>query len=146
MKRLFITALFAILMGGFTLTANAQFGETKPKGQVEDAKKADEAKPTTPGKITNEANQQSLQTNEYQPKVDAFQKAVNEFVSAYKNQKDQTETTKNKPVDLEKLLAAAEKARETVQPYYEKLSKSQKNTFDKANKELEKTKAEFYQK
>jgi len=137
MKKLFITALFAILMGGFALTANAQEKETGTNVG---------SKSVQTQQLGEQPNKESLQVNEYQSKVEAFQQAVNEFVTAYKNQKEQTETTKNKPVDLEKLLAAAEKARDEVQPNYEKLSKSQKDIFDKANKELDRTKNKFYQK
>ncbi len=137
MKKLFITALFAILMGGFALTANAQEKET---GTNVGSKKVQTQQ------LGEQPNKESLQVNEYQSKVDAFQQAVNEFVTAYKNQMGQTETSKNNPVDLEGLLSKAEKARETVEPYYGKLSKSQKDTYDKANKELDKTKAKFYQK
>ena len=135
MKKLFITALFAILMGGFAFTANAQEVKTGKTTNLEQSK----------SKVGNQDNKESLQANEYQGKVDAFQAAVNEFVNAYKAG-DKNVSEKNKPVDLEKLLATAEKARDDVQPYYEKLSKSQKETFDKANKELERTRAKFYQK
>ena len=140
MKKLFITALFAILMGGFALTANAQ---------VEKKEKTTEAEITEPAKkpkFTNQDNKESLQSNEYQKQIDEFQAAVNNFVNAYKAGLEKNVTEKNKTVDLEKLLKKAEKLHDGILPYYKKLSKSQKEIFDKASKELDKTKNKFYQK
>ena len=135
MKKLFITALFAILMGGFTLTANAQDG----KDDSQTSKKA------TP-KLVAQENQGSLEAKEYEPQVVEFEKAVNDFVNAYKAGLEQNVTGKNKPVDLEGLMNDAQKKLDDLQLCYKKLSISQQGRFKEAKKLFEITKKEFTKK
>lgn len=127
----------ALLIGGFAFTANAQ----KPfKVSKEDkVEKKDEK-----AKVAAQTNNQSLQTNEYQKMVDEFVAAVNEFSTAYKSSVDAKASGKSlTPDQMQKLLNTANKKYDVVKPYYEKLSKSQKQAVDNAKKLLDQTKTAF---
>jgi opacity protein-like surface antigen len=126
MKKFIISAVMALLIGGFAFTANAQ----KP---VKVSKEA---------KVAAQTNNQSLQTNEYQKMVDEFVAAVNEFSTAYKSSVDGNGKSFT-PEKIQKLLGAAEKKYDDVKPYYEKLSKAQQKAVDNAQKLLDQTKKAF---
>ena len=137
MKKLFITALFAILMGGFALTANAQEKVTEP--QV--GSKKVETK-----NLEAQENKESLEANEYQKQIDEYQAAVNNFVNAYKAGLEQDVTAKNNAADPEKLMKKAQKLHDDLYPYLEKLSQSQQVTFKNVTKLFDNTKNEFLRK
>lgn len=134
MKKFIISAVMALLIGGFAFTANAQNNKTK----VDEA--ASKAKP----KVAAQTNNQSAQTQEYQKMVDEFVAAVNEFTTAYKSGADTKASGKNlTPKQMENLLNVANKKYDVVKPYYEKLSESQKKAVDNAKKLLDDTKKAF---
>lgn len=134
MKKFIISAVMALLIGGFAFTANAQNNKTK----VDEA--ASKAKP----KVAAQTNNQSAQTQEYQEMVDKFVAAVNEFSTAYKSGADTKASGKNfTPKQMQNLLNVANKKYDVVKPYYEKLSKSQQKAVDNAKKLLDETKKAF---
>lgn len=133
MKKFIISAVMALLIGGFAFTANAQ-----------DEKKDAEAKSKAVPKVAAQTNKQSAQANEYQGMVDAFVAAVNEFSTAYKSSVDSKGNGKSfTPDKLQKLLSTANKNYDIVKPYYEKLSASQKKAVDNAKKLLDQTSKAF---
>ena len=98
-------------------------------------------------KVAAQTNNQSLQANEYQGMVDAFVAAVNEFSTAYKSSVDAKASGKSlTPDQMQKLLNTANKKYDVVKPYYEKLSKSQKQAVDNAKKLFDQTKDAFLKK
>lgn len=109
MKKLFITALFALFMGGFAITANAQ----------EDLKK------NTNG-IVKQDDKVSLNQN----LIDAFQKAVNTFEADINKCKEGKSTDK---INLEGDMNDAKTAYQSVKKELKNLTKKQSDTF----KELE---------
>lgn len=109
MKKLFITALFALFMGGFAITANAQ----------EDLKK------NTNG-IVKQDDKVSLNQN----LIDAFQKAVNTFEADINKCKEGKSTDK---INLEGDMKEAKTAYQSVKNELKNLTKKQSDTF----KELE---------
>ena len=111
MKKLFITALFALFMGGFAITANAQ-------GKVTETKK-------TNG-IVKEDDKVSLNQN----LIDAFQKAVNTFEADINKCKEGKSTDK---INLEGDMKDAKTAYQSVKNELKNLTKKQSDTF----KELE---------
>ena len=111
MKKLFITALFALFMGGFAITANAQ-------GKVTETKK-------TNG-IVKEDDKVSLNQN----LIDAFQKAVNTFEADINKCKEGKNTDK---INLEGDMNDAKTAYQSVKNELKNLTKKQSDTF----KELE---------
>ena len=111
MKKLFITALFALFMGGFAITANAQ-------GKVTETKK-------TNG-IVKEDDKVSLNQN----LIDAFQKAVNTFEADINKCKEGKSTDK---INLEGDMNDAKTAYQSVKKELKNLTKKQSDTF----KELE---------
>lgn len=111
MKKLFITALFALFMGGFAITANAQ-------GKVTETKK-------TNG-IVKEDDKVSLNQN----LIDAFQKAVNTFEADINKCKEGKNTDK---INLEGDMKEAKTAYQSVKNELKNLTKKQSDTF----KELE---------
>jgi uncharacterized protein YlxW (UPF0749 family) len=128
MKKFIISAVMALLIGGFAFTANAQ--DVKVKSEQP--------------KVAAQTNNQSTQTQEYQKMVDAFVAAVNEFSTAYKSSLDSKANGKSfTPEKIQKLLGAAEKKYDDVKPYYEKLSKAQQKAVDNAQKLLDQTKKAF---
>ena len=131
MKKFIISAVMALLIGGFAFTANAQ-----NKTKVDEVKS--EAKP----KVAAQVNNQSAQTQEYQKMVDAFVAAVNDFSTAYKSSVDGNGKSFT-PEKIQKLLGTAEKKYDDVKPYYEKLSKAQQKAVDNAQKLLDQTKKAF---
>ena len=142
MKKLFITALFAILMGGFALTANAQPGtESKTDGKTTELKEAPQAP-----KLSNQDNKKSLQTQDYQKMIEEYTAAVDEFVNAYKEVSEQNATAKAKPVDLQKLLKDAEGKEGKIEVISDKLSPAQKKTFEKQKARLTEVKDKFLKK
>ena len=133
MKKFIISAVMALLIGGFAFTANAQ-----------DEKKDAEAKSKAVPKVAAQTNKQSAQANEYQGMVDAFVAAVNEFSTAYKSSVDSKGNGKSfTPDQMEKLMKKAESKYNDVNKYYEKLSKSQKQAVDNAKKLFDQTKNAF---
>ena len=126
MKKFIISAVMALLIGGFAFTANAQ--DVKVKSE----------KP----KVAAQTNNQSAQTQEYQKMVDAFVAAVNDFSTAYKSSVDGNGKSFT-PEKIQKLLGTAEKKYDDVKPYYEKLSKAQQKAVDYAQKLLDQTKKAF---
>ena len=134
MKKFIISAVMALLIGGFAFTANAQ-----------NKTKVDEAASKAVPKVAAQTNNQSLQANEYQGMVDAFVAAVNEFSTAYKSSVDGNGKSFT-PEKIQKLLGAAEKKYDDVKPYYEKLSKAQKQAVDNAKKLFNQTKDDFLKK
>jgi opacity protein-like surface antigen len=135
MKKFIISAVMALLIGGFAFTANAQ----KP---VKVSKEAEVEKKDEKAKVAAQTNNQSLQTNEYQKMVDAFVAAVNDFSTAYKSSVDGNGKSFT-PEKIQKLLGTAEKKYDDVKPYYEKLSKAQQKAVDNAQKLLDQTKKAF---
>ena len=132
MKKFIISAVMALLIGGFAFTANAQ--------NKKDAEVKSEAKP----KVAAQTNNQSAQTQEYQKMVDEFVAAVNEFSTAYKSGADTKASGKNlTPKQMQELLNVANKKYDVVKPYYEKLSMSQQKAVDNAKKLLDDTKKAF---
>jgi methyl-accepting chemotaxis protein len=126
MKKFIISAVMALLIGGFAFTANAQ-------------NKTKDAKP----KVAAQVNKQNAQTNEYQKMVDEFVAAVNEFSTAYKSSLDAKNGKSFTPDQMEKLMKKAESKYNDVNKYYEKLSKSQKQAVDYAKKLFDQTKNAF---
>lgn len=136
MKKFIISAVMALLIGGFAFTANAQT-------PVKISKTATQEKKETP-KVAAQENKQSLEANEYQGMVDAFVAAVNEFSTAYKSSVDSKGNGKSfTPDQMEKLMKKAESKYNDVNKYYEKLSKSQKQAVDYAKKLFDQTKNAF---
>lgn len=84
MKKLFITALFAILMVGFATTANAQ-GENKTGavniGVSTNGKTQQQKAPNVVQKI----DEGSQQTADYQKKIDFYRTKVNKFIKSVNN-------------------------------------------------------------
>lgn len=109
MKKLFITALFALFMGGFAITANAQ----------------DDLKKNTNG-IVKQDDKVSLNQN----LIDAFQKAVNTFEADINKCKEGKSTDK---INLEGDMKDAKTAYQSVKKELKNLTKKQSDTF----KELE---------
>lgn len=109
MKKLFITALFALFMGGFAITANAQ----------------DDLKKNTNG-IVKQDDKVSLNQN----LIDAFQKAVNTFEADINKCKEGKSTDK---INLEGDMKEAKTAYQSVKNELKNLTKKQSDTF----KELE---------
>ena len=137
MKKFIISAVMALLIGGFAFTANAQ----KP---VKVSKEAKVEKKDEKAKVAAQTNNQSAQTQEYQKMVDEFVAAVNEFSTAYKSSVDAKGNGKSfTPKKIQELLGTAEKKYDDVKPYYEKLSKAQQKAVDKAKKLLDDTKKAF---
>ena len=137
MKKFIISAVMALLIGGFAFTANAQ---------DEEKKKAEATSKAVP-KVAAQTNNHSLQANEYQGMVDAFVAAVNEFSTAYKSSVDSKGNGKSfTPDQMEKLMKKAESKYNEVNKYYEKLSKSQKQAVDNAKKLFDQTKDAFLKK
>ena len=134
MKKFIISAVMALLIGGFAFTANAQT-------PVKISKTATQEKKETP-KVAAQENKQSLEANEYQKMVDAFVAAVNDFSTAYKSSVDGNGKSFT-PEKIQKLLGTAEKKYDDVKPYYEKLSKAQQKAVDNAKKLLDDTKKAF---
>lgn len=133
MKKFIISAVMALLIGGFAFTANAQ-----------NKTKNDEAKLNAAPKVASQVNKNSIQANEYQGMVDAFVAAVNEFSTAYKSSVDSKGNGKSfTPDQMEKLMKKAESKYNDVNKYYEKLSKSQKQAVDNAKKLFDQTKNAF---
>lgn len=136
MKKFIISAVMALLIGGFAFTANAQ-----------NKTKVDEAASKAVPQVAAQTNNQSLQANEYQGMVDAFVAAVNEFSTAYKSSVDSKGNGKSfTPDQMEKLIKKAESKYNEVNKYYEKLSKSQKQAVDNAKKLFDQTKDAFLKK
>jgi uncharacterized protein YlxW (UPF0749 family) len=111
MKKLFITALFALFMGGFAITANAQEKVTETK--------------KTNG-IVKQDDKVSLNQN----LIDAFQKAVNTFEADINKCKEGKSTDK---INLEGDMNDAKTAYQSVKNELKNLTKKQSDTF----KELE---------
>jgi seryl-tRNA synthetase len=111
MKKLFITALFALFMGGFAITANAQ-------GKVTETKK------------TNGIVKQDDKVSLNQNLIDAFQKAVNTFEADINKCKEGKNTDK---INLEGDMNDAKTAYQSVKNELKNLTKKQSDTF----KELE---------
>ena len=111
MKKLFITALFALFMGGFAITANAQ-------GKVTETKK------------TNGIVKQDDKVSLNQNLIDAFQKAVNTFEADINKCKEGKSTDK---INLEGDMNDAKTAYQSVKNELKNLTKKQSDTF----KELE---------
>lgn len=111
MKKLFITALFALFMGGFAITANAQ-------GKVTETKK------------TNGIVKQDDKVSLNQNLIDAFQKAVNTFEADINKCKEGKSTDK---INLEGDMKDAKTAYQSVKNELKNLTKKQSDTF----KELE---------
>jgi hypothetical protein len=111
MKKLFITALFALFMGGFAITANAQ-------GKVTETKK------------TNGIVKQDDIVSLNQNLIDAFQKAVNTFEADINKCKEGKNTDK---INLEGDMNDAKTAYQSVKNELKNLTKKQSDTF----KELE---------
>ena len=111
MKKLFITALFALFMGGFAITANAQ-------GKVTETKK------------TNGIVKQDDKVSLNQNLIDAFQKAVNTFEADINKCKEGKSTDK---INLEGDMKEAKTAYQSVKNELKNLTKKQSDTF----KELE---------
>lgn len=111
MKKLFITALFALFMGGFAITANAQEKVTETK--------------KTNG-IVKQDDKVSLNQN----LIDAFQKAVNTFEADINKCKEGKSTDK---INLEGDMNDAKTAYQSVKKELKNLTKKQSDTF----KELE---------
>ena len=111
MKKLFITALFALFMGGFAITANAQEKVTETK--------------KTNG-IVKQDDKVSLNQN----LIDAFQKAVNTFEADINKCKEGKSTDK---INLEGDMKDAKTAYQSVKNELKNLTKKQSDTF----KELE---------
>lgn len=132
MKKFIISAVMALLIGGFAFTANAQNNKTK----------VDEAASKAVPKVAAQTNNQSAQTQEYQKMVDEFVAAVNEFSTAYKSGADASGKNLT-PKEMQKLLNVANKKYDVVKPYYEKLSKAQQKAVDNAKKLLDDTKKAF---
>lgn len=133
MKKFIISAVMALLIGGFAFTANAQ-----------NKTKVDEAASKDVPKVAAQTNNQSAQTQEYQKMVDEFVAAVNEFATAYKYGADTKASGKSfTPEKMQNLLNVANKKYDIVKPYYEKLSKAQQKAVDNAKKLLDDTKREF---
>lgn len=109
MKKLFITALFALFMGGFAITANAQ----------------DDLKKNTNG-IVKQDDIVSLN----QKLINAFQKAVNTFEADINKCKEGKSTDK---INLEGDMKEAKTAYQSVKNELKNLTKKQSDTF----KELE---------
>ena len=136
MKKFIISAVMALLIGGFAFTANAQ----KPVKVSKEAK-------VEKKEVAAQTNNQSLEANEYQGMVDAFVAAVNEFSTAYKSSVDSKGNGKSfTPDKMEKLMKKAESKYNDVNKYYEKLSKSQKQAVDNAKKLFDQTKDAFLKK
>ena len=134
MKKFIISAVMALLIGGFAFTANAQNNKTK----VDEA--ASKAKP----KVAAQTNNQSAQTQEYQKMVDEFVAAVNEFSTAYKSSVDSKGNGKSfTSGELDKLMKKAESKYNEVNKYCEKLSQSQQKAVDNAKKLFDQTKNAF---
>lgn len=133
MKKFIISAVMALLIGGFAFTANAQ-----------NKTKVDEAASKDVPKVAAQTNNQSAQTQEYQKMVDEFVAAVNEFTTTYKSGADTKANGKSfTPEQMQKLLNVANKKYDVVKPYYEKLSKAQQKAVDNAKKSLDETKKAF---
>ena len=131
MKKFIISAVMALLIGGFAFTANAQ--DVKVKSEQP--------------KVAAQTNNQSTQTQEYQKMVDAFVAAVNEFSTAYKSSVDSKGNGKSfTPEKIQKLMKTAEVKYDDVNKYYEKLSKAQKQAVDNAKKLFDQTKDAFLKK
>lgn len=111
MKKLFITALFALFMGGFAITANAQ-------EEVKETKK------------TNGIVKQDDKVSLNQNLIDAFQKAVNTFEADINKCKEGKSTDK---INLEGDMNDAKTAYQSVKKELKNLTKKQSDTF----KELE---------
>jgi hypothetical protein len=111
MKKLFITALFALFMGGFAITANAQ-------GKVTETTK------------TNGIVKQDDKVSLNQNLIDAFQKAVNTFEADINKCKEGKSTDK---INLEGDMKDAKTAYQSVKNELKNLTKKQSDTF----KELE---------
>ena len=115
MKKLFITALFALFMGGFAITANAQEDVKDTKGIKTDKKG-----------FVKQDDKVSLNQN----LIDAFQKAVNTFEADINKCKEGKNTDK---INLEGDMNDAKTAYQSVKNELKNLTKKQSDTF----KELE---------
>ena len=115
MKKLFITALFALFMGGFAITANAQEDVKDTKGIKTDKKG-----------FVKQDDEVSLNQN----LIDAFQKAVNTFEADINKCKEGKSTDK---INLEGDMKEAKTAYQSVKNELKNLTKKQSDTF----KELE---------
>lgn len=108
MKKLFITALFALLMGGFTLTANAQ--------------------PNS--KLGTQGNQES----KYQTLINDYQNAVTKFVTDFDTWKEGISADK---INLKQDMKTANDLHDRIEKINDKLTDSQKKTFKEVTDQLE---------
>ena len=109
MKKLFITALFALLMGGFAITANAQ-------------DKVGQNAKSESGKF----GQQTDKAATYQKMIDDFQSKVNTFEFNFNALKEGTATGK---IDLAKDLQNATDARDKIEKDKEKMTDAQVKSY-----------------
>ena len=140
MKKLFITALFALLMGGFALTANAQPGvKPKPKANKEVSQtptSTQASKPVDKPQLQNQTDNGEKPGVNYDTMIKDYKEAVNQFVADVAKLKEGTSTDK---INIKTDKKAAEDLRKELEKkeVQAELKPLQKETIKDYSKKLD---------
>lgn len=129
MKKLFITALFALLMGGFTVTSYAQ------PGKVHTPSKSDKDKTEIESKI----NEQAAQAANYVETLKSYKEVVDQCVREDENMQAQSKTAKNRLLGTNGLLKQAARYHDTLKTANDnnELNAQQKSVFKLTTESIE---------